>query len=396
MKFKNKGRKIYKTKEKNYRIKNNSGRFMSICLSVLLMGGIVFLGYSVAEPLLNYSKKQGDNDVSSVGNSNNPTETTTENLNAGFEATDDEDTSNKYNCSFLSRSSLSDIYSLEDALEEIKEVGTKYVAVPLKTSGGWIYYDSENRGANLSGAVSSYLMIDEIVEEIKDADLIPVAYMSVLNDNVYPATYPDAGYKIADSGSIWLDNSLENGGKPWLNPFTVEAVEYSKSIAEEITSAGFDKIIFADIKFPYLRQSDLEYIGSSVKSSKRYNTLVSLANELYSVAVNNDTAVMLEVSAEDIIEGNAEVLKQELLSISTIVVNIDFDELYSIESDDGMIYEFAGTASENAKKVMRIIKEDIEGFDVVIRLSGDSLYESELEDVQETLSNMGYKSYILG
>ena len=61
MKFKNKGRKIYKTKEKNYYGKSPVGKAFSVGLTVLLIGGIGFIGYSVAEPLINYSKKKGDN-----------------------------------------------------------------------------------------------------------------------------------------------------------------------------------------------------------------------------------------------------------------------------------------------------------------------------------------------
>ena len=65
MKFKNKGRKIYKTKEKNYYGKSPVGKAFSVGLTVLLIGGIVFIGYSVAEPLINYTKKKGDSTAES-------------------------------------------------------------------------------------------------------------------------------------------------------------------------------------------------------------------------------------------------------------------------------------------------------------------------------------------
>lgn len=66
MKIKNKGRKIYKTKEKNYYGKSSVGKAFSVGLTVLLIGGIGFIGYSVAEPIINYTKKKGDNDVSTI------------------------------------------------------------------------------------------------------------------------------------------------------------------------------------------------------------------------------------------------------------------------------------------------------------------------------------------
>ena len=60
MRFRNKGRKIYKTKEKNYYGKSPLGKAFSVGLSILLIGGIGFIGYSVAEPIVNYTKKKGD------------------------------------------------------------------------------------------------------------------------------------------------------------------------------------------------------------------------------------------------------------------------------------------------------------------------------------------------
>ena len=63
MKIKNKGRKIYKTKEKNFYGKSIPNKIFSAGLTVLFLSGVVFLGYSVAEPIMNYTKKKGDNSV---------------------------------------------------------------------------------------------------------------------------------------------------------------------------------------------------------------------------------------------------------------------------------------------------------------------------------------------
>ena len=60
MRTNKKGRKLYKTKEKNYYGKSPVGKVFSAVLSVLLIGGLGFIGYSVAEPLLNYNKKVDD------------------------------------------------------------------------------------------------------------------------------------------------------------------------------------------------------------------------------------------------------------------------------------------------------------------------------------------------
>lgn len=392
MRFKNKGRKIYKTKEKRYYRKGKSGRFMSIALTVLLTGGLVFVGYSVAGPLLNYTQKKGDNSISSLGNSTNYSETSEDSVGDSLETI--EDIKTVYKCTFLSRSCLEDIDSLEYEIGEIVETDAEYIVVPLKLSGGRIYYSSDVRGAGYSGAVVSYLELYEIVSAIEEAGLKSIAYMSVLDDNIYPASYPDAGYRIEESGSVWIDDNPYDGGKPWLNPFSYDAVEYSESLADEITLAGFDEIIFSDIVFPPFRESDIEYIGETVRDSGRYTSLVSLANDLYDIAEKNGVPSMLEVSAEDIAKGCAEVFRPGLLSTVMLVVNIDFDNLYTLETTEGKTYHFTGDTASKAKKLMRIIKEDIKDFKVIIRLSGENLYEEDLEETKSELIKLGYESYI--
>ena len=365
---------------------------MSIAPTVLLTGGLVFVGYSVAGPLLNYTKKKGDNSISSLGSSTNYSETSED---SGDSLETLENIQTVYKCTFLSRSCLEDIDSLEYEIGEIVETDAEYIVVPLKLSGGKIYYSSDVRGAGYSGAVVSYLELYEIVSAIEEAGLKSIAYMSVLDDNIYPASYPDAGYRIEESGSVWIDDNPYDGGKPWLNPFSYDAVEYSESLADEITLAGFDEIIFSDIVFPPFRESDIEYIGETVRDSGRYTSLVSLANDLYDIAEKNGVPSMLEVSAEDIAKGCAEVFRPGLLSTVMLVVNIDFDNLYTLETTEGKTYHFTGDTASKAKKLMRIIKEDIKDFKVIIRLSGENLYEEDLEETKSELIKLGYESYIL-
>ena len=124
------------------------------------------------------------------------------------------------------------------------------------------------------------------------------------------------------------------------------------------------------------------------------NSLVSLANDLYDIAGKNGVPSMLEVSAEDIAKGCAEVFRPGLLSTVMLVVNIDFDNLYTLETTEGKTYHFTGDTASKAKKLMRIIKEDIKDFKVIIRLSGENLYEEDLEETKSELIKLGYESYI--
>ena len=277
MKFRNKGRKIYKTKEKNYYGKTPFGKFMSGALTVLLLGGIGFLGYSAAEPLINYTKKRGD-DASAASETSadftaEPTAATAavvtipENLNA-----------ETYKIVSLKVDALKDSASLQSALSAINvNVGYEYVAVPLKVTGGEIYYSSGITEAQLSGAVQSSLTLGDITSAVRSAGFKPVAEISMLEDHVAPYTYADMAYTTIDDGSRWIDAR----GKHWLSPLSDRATTYITAVCDEIAAADFDRAICSDIKFPQLTANDKELLGESVSGSDCYLALTSLTNNLY-------------------------------------------------------------------------------------------------------------------
>ena len=120
MKFKNKGRKIYKTKEKNYYGKSPFGKFMSGALTVLLIGGIGFLGYSAAEPIINYTKHKGD-EPSVPEQTSAPTEAGTEAVTTAMteavtEPPTEPVTESSYTAASLKGSDLANIDTLRAAL----------------------------------------------------------------------------------------------------------------------------------------------------------------------------------------------------------------------------------------------------------------------------------------
>jgi hypothetical protein len=393
MKFKNKGRKIYKTKEKNYYGKSVAGKIVSGALSLLLLGGIGFLGYSAAEPIINYTKKQGDGDeieavtVSSVSVSD---EATTVGI------TEDAVSEQIYAAS-LQPYELANASKLSSALENIAEKGNfEYVCIPLKVSGGAIYYDSHIYEAQMCGAVKSELSLDEITAAVKEAGFKPIAEISLLRDNLMPAMYPDAGYKTVADGSAWLDSDASSGGKPWLSPFSELAGVYLSSIAEEIASADFEQIICSDMVFPTFGASDAELLGEQITGADNYTALTTLADTIYSKITDCGASMMLEVSASDIISGNDDMLQHMMTGVSTVILNIDFDELESGVQTDSTLYEFKGDIAENAAKAIDMTEDKLSDYNVIVRFSGETKSISELEEAKDVISGYGYDTFIIG
>ncbi|MGN0574890.1 MAG: putative glycoside hydrolase, partial [Ruminococcus sp.] len=262
--------------------------------------------------------------------------------------------------------------------------------------GGGIYYASSVSEAGLCGAVKSALTLNDITTTVKAAGFKPIAELSLLNDSIFPAAYPDASYKIADGGSMWIDDALENGGKPWMTPMSDVTRSYLLALGDEVAAAGFEKVICGDVVFPPFRESDLTLLGEEVKKSDRYLSLTSLVNSLYSKFISGGTAMMLEVSAAELLSGGGEVIQPMVLDVNTLVLNVDFDEIGQSVTAPDTVYEFSGTAKENADKIIGLVKDRLSDYNVVVRFSGKNTEQSELIKAKEVISGYGYSSYIIG
>lgn len=400
MKFKNKGRKIYKTKEKNYYGKSPVGKAFSVGLTVLLVGGIGFLGYSVAEPLINYTKKKGDNTgttsavetTASLTDENGNPVTTAEPITPAIPVSAEE-----YRAYALTAMDISGVDSIRGALQRVpKDENIEYIEVPLKVSGGNIYYLSTNYYAVQSGAVQSYMQLSDIVSAISAEGYKTAALVSTFNDNVAPYTFRDMGYLTIDDGSQWIDNDLEAGGKPWMTPFSDSAVAYNADIADEISAAGFDRVVCYDFVFPPFRQSDVEYLGNNVVSADRYMALTSAANMMYDRIMDNGSTMMLEVSAAELLKGNTDILQPMLLKVNTVILNIDLDVIsYGVYTND-TVYEFNGTSAENVKKMLDLVSGDVDDFNVAVRISGLTASPQDLLEAKEEAAANGFDSFVLG
>ena len=272
----------------------------------------------------------------------------------------------------------------------------EYIEVPLKVSGGNIYYASNNYYATSSGLIKSYTKLSDIVSAISAEGYKPVALVSTFDDNVLPNYFRDMSYLTVDDGSQWIDNDINAGGKPWMSPFSETAVEYNTDIVEEVSQAGFDRVVCSDFIFPDFRPSDVEYLGEKVVSNDRYMALTSAANMMYDKIMNNGSKMMLEVNASDLLKGKNDVLQPMLLKVNTVILNIDLDVIsYGVYTGE-TVYEFTGTPAENVRKMLELVSDDVSDFNVAVRVSGATVSTQDMLDVKEEIVGYGFDSYVLG
>ncbi|MDE6426503.1 MAG: putative glycoside hydrolase [Ruminococcus sp.] len=385
MKLKNKGRKIYKTKEKNYYGKTPMGKFFSALLTVILIGGVGVLGYSIAGPMIDYSRKQGDEEPEETS----ATETTTVPAENAVILHKEVPEENVYRGVRLNEYEISGTESIKTAIGRIpQEQNIEYIEIPLKLADGRIMYATE--WTEFPELVSAEITLNEIVRTIKKEGYKPAAYINIFADNIIPSVYSQYGYMNTETLTAWRDiNSMT-----WASPFSEAYINYVDFIAEEISGAGFEKIICGDIKFPDFTERDLILLNDS-RLENHAPSLTATADMLYNTITGNNSDMLIEVDSADILSGKAEILNFSKKT-DTIVLDINLDGISTGVNTGSTVYEFNGTPTENIAKMLYLVSGDISGFNVIVRISGTSCNTSDLLRAVYDMAETGYNSFILG
>jgi len=392
MKIKNKGRKIYKTKEKNYYGKSPMGKFFSALLTVVLIGGIGFLGYSVAGPMIDYSRKKGDEEVpETMSQEEVVSETTAENSENDVISVSENEVE-PYRSVRLNEYEIMNAEAIKTAIGRIpQEQNIEYIEIPLKLPDGRLTYATGYE--EIPEIVGSELTLSEIIRTVRKEGYIPSAYITTFADNTIPEIYPQYSYLNPETVSAWRDAD----SKTWASPFSENYVSYLKFIADEASGAGFKKVIFADMEFPKFTDRDLTLLNDSrLESSGRYTALTDTADILYDAVSANNSEMFIEVSASDVLSDRAEILKPLFMKTDNIILDIDLDEISRGVDTGKTVYEFSGTPVENITKMLGLVKEKLSDFNIAVRISGTAYNTSELLRAKDDMAKSGYTSFILG
>lgn len=405
------GRKIYRKSSyaKKMRLKKAGGIFAAfIGIAVL-----VFVGYSVAKPIFNFLNSE-ENISDSTSEPWTPpvvTDTSEEDVNTGADtenngtnAAENDKTdvpavtdtnSEGFTAYLLPEDALTNPTVLNGYLEQAKTDGYNSVILTLKAEGGKIYYNTRSEFAAMDeNAVDGMMPVQQITSIVKNSGMKAIASINLLEDNNRYGENRDGSYHNSD-GTTWLDNAVSKGGKPWLSPFEEDTKEYIRFLAEEIAGAGFDAIAADGAVFPNFRNSDLNYIGNSIKNVTRYMALIEVVNIVKSAAEAQSVGFMLEINAADILYGRAEVYKPEQLGQITLLVEYspsDFNESVIYNNQEIVVSELS--ASERFKTVFGIISASSgENITIIPVISRNNMNQVEYSDTIQELISEKYDSY---
>lgn len=402
------GRKIYRTNSGNR--KKRAKKAFGILLILIVAAAFVFVGYSVAKTVVNYIK---NNDASPDDATApwTPPVLAEDNGDASSSDGGEQESGNNdgntepeknYDVRFsaykLPVSALASADALSQALSTARESGYTAIIAVLKDKGGKIYYKTTSEMAKSDeAAVVGNMYAGEICAMIKTAGFTAIAQINLLEDNNRYGENRDGSYHFSSDKSTWLDNSVANGGKPWLSPFDTVTQSYAAYISNEVSSSGFEYVVFDGITFPEFRNSDLNHIGDIVKSPDRYKALVNIANISAGAAEENKAQSIAMLSAKDIIAGKSEAFKPSELTSQLIGVTYsagDFSGTAVINGEETAFSEL--TAYEKAETVFTEIKRLAgEGKVIIPAVRQSDFSQADFSDTISALMASGCDSYII-
>lgn len=318
--------KIKHSKNRLYKKRKSTGRkIFEGLLLVALVGGLGFLGYSAAGPIISFLG--GGTDTGPV-TAWTPDESLISEINSSL-GTDDVTQSEKPTASeapvnsgignyLLPESALADYTVLSNALNTVKNAGYEQVLIPMKNLRGNLLYKSNIEAVKDTDLITGTMAAGQIVSAAKSAGLVPKAVIPVIYDAETPAYVEDTGYRWADDSYGWLDDYEENGGKRWVDPYLEGTKKYFSDIAKELTASGFEQVVLSQIRFPTFYPYDESILAARNFTGDRYKLLSSLYNTL-NTAADKKTAV--EIDIKDVLEmygtdfvRTAEILKDKSFS----------------------------------------------------------------------------------
>lgn len=343
----------------------------NVVLVIVLLLAIAFLGYSVGKPIMEFlGNRERPTNVETPPTDPTPESEQTSTPTTASDETepivtepDEPEPQTGLRILYVSMPAGGGYGEyLAERVQYAKDNGYYGVALELLADGGVIYYNTQNALAASMSAISAGALADlsAAAKMISDAGLLPYARISALTDHIV-SWDKSICYLFENSTSTWLDNSRELGGKPWMSTFSTAAREYVASLVTEISDAGFAGVIAGEIEFPPFRNSDLNYVGATVKSATRYNGLIEFSNVLQD-ALGSAKTYAVEVDAQDIVAGRAEVLR-DLEALHAQVIYVKYDSaavgLRIVRTDETEISYSGLSEADKLTVVMRSVAEAI-------------------------------------
>lgn len=295
--------KKYKVKHYKSRIYNPiRGKIIRAALIIVIAGALFTAGWFAYEPLMkainNANKEIIQNDpISKPEPEKKPEELPQEFLDKDTVAVT-VPTEKLYD--------ISAYYSFLASLD--KEVTA--VVIDMKTAAGEVTYKSNQVSVqNVGAAAENTIDLASYIDTARRAGYDVIARIYAFEDSTAPYNSADMAIRYeSEDGVLWLDDSVDNGGKPWLNPYSDTAQKYVLDIVYDAVDLGVDAILLDGVRFPEENAAmDYAYFGVGTEETGRGEILARFAKRVYSAVVTSGTDVLVAFDGHAVVTGDTAV-----------------------------------------------------------------------------------------
>lgn len=153
--------------------------------------------------------------------------------------------------------------------------------IDLKNARGQVLYQSQvGQGFGAQIVHEQAIDLTATVSELEAAGYQVAGRLCAFRDALAPYAQGKAAVKYQDSDWTWLDNSQEEGGQPWLNPYSPIAQSYISDLANEAAGMGVKLLFITNIQFPEGLGRHLATFGANSATQSQAEVLRAFTESL--------------------------------------------------------------------------------------------------------------------
>lgn len=180
------------------------------------------------------------------------------------------------------------------------------VVIDLKTKEGTVTYQSTQKSVLDAGASSSSAVdLSKRIDTARKLGLDVIGRVFAFEDATAPFHSADLAIRYEnEDGVLWLDGNIDEGGKPWLNPYSDTAQKYVMDIIYDAVDFGLDAILVDGLCFPGEMGQQYAYYGVNADSISRNEILKQFTQRIYQACSGSETDIIISYDSYAVISGN--------------------------------------------------------------------------------------------
>lgn len=213
---------------------------------------------------------------------------------------------------YVNASSFASTDEAKKFAESAVSKGINSVVVDIKKADGTIVYPTSVATAQeikaSNGAKENF---SEILGAFREGGLKVIGVINCFNDPLLAGEKSEMAVHYNNTDMLWLDNSRDKGGKPWLNPYSQDACSYLTEIIKESAALPLDKIILSGVQFPTGYSLNLATFDGSETGDSKNQTLISFIEQAENAA--GEDKIIVSMTGDGAINGSTDMYDGNLL-----------------------------------------------------------------------------------